>query len=552
MAKPGHDIDSILDILSGNKLYHVPKYQRGYSWTEENIKDLWDDIVQSCLKGRDLFMGTLILAKKEQDGVEEYEIIDGQQRLVTFTILFRVFYDLLASEKNSERFRRQLYSHIAVSANTYRLTLGEEDESFFERVIKRPVLEGLKGRKTSHKRIKTAYELLLQNVTNYLGASGFGTASELIDVIDESLRLHTQFLVITVGSDFDGYTIFESINAKRVDLTPAELIKNYFFMVASSSADDLSLVEQAWGDMAEALSAQRNKEISVTEFMRHYWISAVGDVREKDLYRTLKEDVVASVSRVTNLMNVLPAEAINYSMLINPDLGDNYSHKFRFEGMKKLNRFGFRQAYPFLLSITRRATNQEELDSTIDMLESIILRRSVVGSNPNELEELLSRYAREINQNGLACLDKLKEEVRAKLPSNEQVSSLIVSGSETPNSITILEEFERDCTNGEKVPASKTLEHIMPQTPKDLRDWGVSHEEYIYWVGNLGNLTLLGQSLNSSIKNSAFRLKKDKYKDSEYVITKKLTEYNEWGLDQIHQRAKEIAEFINRRWPNLA
>ncbi|HTB48659.1 MAG TPA: DUF262 domain-containing HNH endonuclease family protein [Verrucomicrobiae bacterium] len=509
MAKPGHDIVSINDILSGSIAYRVPKYQRGYAWDETNFEELWEDINNKALKGSDLFMGSIIIFHSTSNPSDAREIVDGQQRLVTFTILLRVLSDQLSEEKDQERFRRDLYRLMGSDdGNHYKLTLGDADEDFFHRFIKKQDREASRrGLKKSHKMIRVAYELFEEKIIKEVKSGKYESKVDLIDQIFEAIKQRTQLLEITVGDEFDAYAIFESINAKRVDLTPAELIKNYVFSAVSRSEAELNKVRQDWEDALGKLSPS-NKEIGITTYIRHYWISTIADVREKELYRAIKTQYSNSPSSIPNFVTELSDNSANYAAIVYPEIVRQTDEGLDVLRVQNINRFNFKQTYPLLLSTLGKKPNQDTFDEIISILETTILRRSIRGSNPNELEETLSTCSRLMNQEGKSALNAIKSALKALTPSDGIVKSELMNSTYTPNSKIILEEYEISVSTGEKSIKNPTIEHITPQTPLDYASWGVGIEEHEHWLNNIGNLTLLGRPLNSSASNVPFSSKK--------------------------------------------
>ena len=549
MSKPGHDIVSISDLLSGSKTYKIPRYQRGYSWDETNFEELWEDIKEKTLKDEDLFLGSMILSRNEALEGALFEIVDGQQRLITFTILLRVMYDQLEGETDQDRFRRDIYRLIASDQGTYKLTLGNEDEEFFEKFIKkRERASERRGLKRSHKMIRVAYELFEDKVKRESKSGKYDSKVDFLDKLFEAIRQRTQLLEITVGDEFDAYAIFESINAKRVGLTPAELIKNYVYSAVSKSEKDLNKVQQNWEETIDKLSPP-SKEIEVTNYIRHYWIATTEDVREKELYRRIKNQYANAPSRIPNFVEELAAHSGDYAAIVYPEIITSTETGLKVEYLARINRFNFKQTYPLILATVINDVHQNQLDTLAEILETTILRRSIRGLNPNELEEVLSSCARLMHRRGISSFEEIKKKLRVLTPTDKSVKEDLVNSSYSASSKIILEEYEIYSGTGEKEIKNPTIEHIMPQTPGDYTDWGVSLEEHEHWLGNIGNLTLLGKPLNSSASNSIFDNKKKVYQTSEFLITKAISKENSWGPDEIKSRAGRIASVVIKRWP---
>src|SRR5262245_23496730 len=98
MNELGHDLESVVSIFKNKGDFVIPRFQRGYSWEERNFKELWEDLCANVLENKQHFFGTMLVSSSESDGKEVHDVIDGQQRLTTFMILFRAMLDLVEKE----------------------------------------------------------------------------------------------------------------------------------------------------------------------------------------------------------------------------------------------------------------------------------------------------------------------------------------------------------------------------------------------------------------------------------------------------------------------
>lgn len=542
-----HDEIDALDIFTKNSPLSVPKYQRGYSWDEENFTDLWEDITERILESDEShFFGPLILSSQANGG---YEIVDGQQRITTFTILIRAMYDLCS---DSNGIRNQMYKKI-ISSNgkDYKLTLGNVDEDFFEEYIKRKEpIRNRKGKITSHKKIRKAYEFFRSQLTSY--ADNYPSLDDLINDIYDRLETKAVFLLLSVETDVDAYIIFESINAKRVDLTPAELIKNYVFSVAASeSAATLRSVENAWKEMNDNF-AEFELSPEITEYIRHFWTSSRSDISQKQLYKQMKEDLKRNHKKVRKFVQDIANESYNYAAILNPENSES-SNGLKLTSLKEIKELGVKQAQPILLALLAQEVSQPVFDKLSISITNLFVRRSIKGSNPNEVEKEFGQIARNIRNNLESGLKSLDATISTLMPTDEEVISGVTKAASISNTRFLLDRYELSlmAPGGKKID-KPTLEHIMPQSPEKNSDWGVDEETHARWVNNLGNLTLLEKPINSSVKNSAYIKKRQEYitKHSDMNMTKKLAdEYESWNVSTIQKRASEIANYIVKEWP---
>ena len=541
----------ILDIFYKNDTLQVPKYQRGYKWDESSYSEMWDDIATVILdKDEHHFFGFVILSEIENGSSQgEYEVIDGQQRLTTFSILFRAMHDLCSTANgNKDNIYEQVFS--ADGGSSYKLCLGDVDEPFFEKYIKRPQTNRSRtGKLSSHKRIRMCYEFFVDRIKQY-ASDNEKSEDEVVNLLYKRLQRNVHILVLKTGSDVDAYAIFESINAKRVDLTPAELLKNYFFSTASRESDAaLKETQQNWDAMTNDFEDAK-KSPEITDYIRHYWISSKADVQASQLYKTVKASYRQNPSRVKEFISSLKDEVELYTAIYNPQNGV-VSSGIKTDSITELDSLGYRQAYPVLLSLLSQQTDQQTFDGCVRNMTSMFVRRSIAGANPNEVEKRFSSISRMLRTNLQQGLDALKSAINELTPPDDEVISKTTKGR-TPLAKHILSEYELSLSApGGKKLDSPTLEHVMPQQPRSYADWGVDSDEHMEWFENIGNLTLLEKPINSSVKNNAYDLKRAEYA-SQHTDMKQTVEivekYEEWGVEQIQQRANQLALFVNNRW----
>lgn len=537
------------------RFFKVPKYQRGYAWKVENIDDFWQDIKDTYESKNDgHFFGSLILSKKNdfEEQSKRLEIIDGQQRVITFIIFFRVLHDLIYETGSA----KDSLKKIIWKENEPRLIVGEENQRFFDYWFSQfpDKRDDRKGLRKPELLMKEAYNQLLKSVTDYArakGRDGETMARDLWDLFDEEKLF---LLSIIVPSDQDAFTIFETINAKRVDLTPSELIKNGIFARSKKYGEDVySSVESSWTSMVDSLSNNTgvlSGDIDITDYIRHLCIARYGvAIRDKQLYREFFK-FVSDKDELLDIMNSLEQEADAYASIVHKQLAYGTHNLSEFSTIYELNLVQIR---PFLLSLIVKKIDKEELSSIAKIITSTLIRRSLIGSNPNELESVFISAAHSLRVEGLRALVKLKDDLTELCPSNSALESAIVVQGDARISKTILLHMEKNIDEPDaKLPGKPTLEHILPQRPRALEDFhGINIANFQYYLEQFGNLTLLA-GYNPKLSNKAYEEKREVFLGSGYAITRKLAQENEhWGDKEISARTKHIYKYIIDQWPEL-
>lgn len=260
--------------LMGNGLrYNVPKYQRDYSWDKEQWSDLWYDVLQMIEDQDSHYMGYLVLQTNDD---KNYQIIDGQQRLTTLCILILAVVDYLkklpgteeerkANEMRAQNIHTSYIGNLDMLSLTSvnKLVLNRNNDHFYKTYLSALQKMPKRGLNASEKLLKTAFE----SFSNYLSKK-FQKTEELINFVDNLVN-NIFFTVITVTDELNAFNVFETLNARGVQLSSSDLLKNYIFSVANSNdlhQTKLDELENIWAEIADIL-----KDNQVSEFLRFYW-----------------------------------------------------------------------------------------------------------------------------------------------------------------------------------------------------------------------------------------------------------------------------------------
>jgi len=224
MSKIEFSIDGIGHFISDNFL-KVPIYQRPYAWTEEHINDLINDLKESFPE--EYFIGTIVVSKKNN----YLEIIDGQQRLATFSIIYSAIRNFLLEMKDDEGARiieaEYLYKPLLRTREPeVKLDLGFNDKEFFKNNI---ILKGnnsnVLSEKLSHERITIAYTKIYDYIKNEYSSHSnqINHINDLIDFFKDNIKI----IIVLVADEANAFTIFETLNDRGLSLSQVDLIKNF-------------------------------------------------------------------------------------------------------------------------------------------------------------------------------------------------------------------------------------------------------------------------------------------------------------------------------------
>lgn len=557
--------ERIKDILLSDQRYRVPRYQRPYSWTAEQVEELWNDVVEGS---ESFFLGSLVFNSEYLAKSKYLEIIDGQQRLLTLTIFLAVIRDISKELDQSLSNRIQTKSiafEDLAGDQTFRLKPADSIIEYFEQYIQSDAGDELAGkaRSAEEKKVEGNYQLLRSMVLQRMEQlpEKAQKSQELVDLFQKIADL--QVIRIVISSEEDAYTIFETVNARGAELSVADLLKNLIFKNVRGKKDGVDIAKRDWAAIEENI---QESGVDISRFVRHFWISMNPMVGEKRIYREIKRNVVDFPLFLEQLLEA----SIWYNRMLSGTKDDWRGVLGADEGTKIFNALqGFRamrvrQVYVLLLALLR---NREKIDfrlsTYVKTLENFTFMYSAISNlQANRAEKLYSTVAQEIerqatsspakhrSKNIARALDSLVSELRDLKPDKDLFASSfeeITYKTSEPQRIFIkyiLSRINRHVGTGELDLDFDVvnIEHILPQSP--VRAWGLSREEVADYVNLLGNLTLVHKNLNSTAGDGSPEEKSAIFHDSEIAITKQILPRLKdgiWDEKDIRERHAELA-----------
>ena len=544
-------------LFSGEMQFVVPLFQRSYSWKLKQWKTLWADLKQlpELEVGRQHFIGSVVMhpTNTVPTGVSKYAVIDGQQRLTTLFILLVALRDTAHNAGNVRLAERitdtYLANKYAPTHERYKLLPTQADRVAFRQIADRaPGTEPVPGL------ITEAYTYFLHELRGWTRDES-ERADEMLRLILERLSL----VSITLNDDDDPYLVFESLNAKGMQLTAADLIRNYLFMKIHPDQQD-ELNEQYWIPMQSALGD------SLTVFIWHYLMRNGGNVPQSDVYLSFRK---ATLKRdVTEVLAELARYAPTYARMLHPELETQRDAVQR--AIRRLHRTRLTVAYPLIMRFYDQVRHGEQMaESTLlavlDLLENyalrgFIARRGVGGANKS-MQTLASR-TNQLDQQPDVLLTDIKTYLATQnYPSDQDVYTALLeqplyhhAGERHTRTKLLLDTLEADLSLKETVLLSSlTIEHIMPQKLTDAwrvalgKDAERDHQQLLH---TLGNLTLTGY--NSELSNSSFREKQKQFAESNVGLNAELAVTPLWDAAAIRDRGNRLAQRVVERWPSFA
>ena len=550
-------------IMGNGLTYKVPRFQRDYSWTEEQWDDLWLDI-QNVLQGEEPahYMGYLVLQSRDN---KKFDVIDGQQRLTTLSILVLAILkglellikDDIDSENNTRRQDQLRNSYIGfldpvTLVPKSKLTLNRNNDVFFQNYLIPLQRLPLRNLKPSEHQMRKAFNWFLDKISkNYLPKRDGATLAEFLDSLSDKLF----FTVITVDDEINAYKVFETLNTRGVKLSSTDLLKNYLFSVVDRDKPGDEHLLKSLEDRWELLVGKLGSE-SFPEFLRAHWNSRNKLVRSSDLFKTIRARLL-NQGQVFSLVRDMEVDADVYAALFRPEDEIWGSRNELKEALSILNLFGAKQIAVLLLTGYRRL-NIDDFTKLVIGAVVLMLRYNVIGGLPaNEQESVFNNGAVRLHQEQNPSLLLTFQMLKTIYPSDAAFEEAFAdkqlrttNGRNKKIARYLLFHIEQYLTGRDfdVDSAQYNLEHILPENPGI--EWeAIDHSDQEQFIYRLGNMTLMKSNENRNIGNQGFEVKKDMYKNSEFEITRKIAEDNtDWAPSRIAGRQRWMAKQAKSIW----
>jgi uncharacterized protein with ParB-like and HNH nuclease domain len=514
---------TINDIFNGNKILEIPFFQRAYVWDTLQWERFLTDMEHVSHTNKPYFLGSVILKQQltnsQQSVGDKRTVIDGQQRLTTLNIFFKVL-----SMKTNNAYLSTLF-RLPMNNNEIALLHNHNDVAAFNKILDLKKEDKL----TADDNITRAYTYFSENIDE-------------AKLNFQNILTNIMFVGIDLGPDENEQQIFDTINSLGVELTTAEHLKNYFF-----GRDDIQLYKVYWLSVFE--KDKDTKEFWDTEIVtgrfRRYFIDlffySFLQIKIQDsTYRVTTMDK-AEFTKVEGLFDAYKKFIKNYNInkieliaeikeyakvfqenfnieIIDSELSDSSS-------IERLNAiiFGLENTtlIPYVLFVLKNVNDQQEQSKIFDYLETYIMRRMVCHANTKNYNQLFGE--RFISNNILTkddlknFIDKRSDKVNYMPADSELKDGFHQSKLTNKQAAGILYFIESKIRDRAKHSTSLlglnrySLEHLMPK--KWENHWGLISNEQEKINRNrklltLGNLTIITASLNSSIRDGNWNVKK--------------------------------------------
>jgi uncharacterized protein with ParB-like and HNH nuclease domain len=501
---------TINDLLSVKKRYLVPRFQREYQWAVDKVRDLWEDVsgnikshkANGTLEPTEYFIGPLVLIGK--DTSKDYQIVDGQQRLTTITLFLRALVDSFDKLGEKDVADALFFDYIEGKDEDGKPFFKLHAESSFPYLGKalqdRNQELSMPTESEEHECLHAAYVLCQKLLSEAEIKARFPQTEYLASlkcVRDQFLRF-VKVIYVTVADEEDAYTIFETLNARGLDLTSYDLVRNAVLKKLNKTHPD----DDAKGRWTTIRQNCISSKVAPETFLRHFWLSRYGNTTEDRLYKSFKLEQRRDgfPSLFDFLCEVETASNTYRSVALPQDSDWKEKHKKSiYLSLRALALFRLTQVRPLVLAVLEsKIANDTDKKNFLTILEHFHFCFSAVCSAPPYgLDRKYGKIARDLRAAKnrsliIKMMRDLAEELRTKLAGltnfADKFCELAYSNDDDSQKRVIQYFFEKYELHFRKtlelLPHDSTLEHIAAQ------------KHAIKNYDRIGNLLPIGETLN--------------------------------------------------------
>lgn len=551
-------------LANSETAFAIPVYQRNYDWTRVQCQQLFHDILtvgaDEELSGH--FIGSIVYVHDDVytvSGLRELTIIDGQQRLTTLTLIFTaLFRHAIATGRDQQA--QRIYKTFLINEfadDTEKLKLKPTDNN---KAALAQIMDPEEAVKVG------GYSRLIENYRFFEGRID----DTNFDIVQRGLKkLFLVDIALERGKD-NPQRIFESLNSTGLELSQADLIRNYILMGLPRKEQE-HVFRNFWEPIEANAQNLEVNESRVSDFIRDFLTLKQKDIPNKGaVYEKFKERYpVPNSPELMKELEELRELSHVYARILNPQLEKDPAISRELGYIRTLE---INVAYPFLMPVYRDFTkgtiSRDVFAAVLHMVQSYVWRRFILGLPTNALNKIfMSLYDRIEPRNYLESIERslMQRGGTQRFPRDAEVVAMLkdkdIYSTKSRTRTYFFDRLENH-NNREFVDVAMpgiTVEHIFPQNPEpgwrgdlDADEYALLGEKYLNTVGNL---TLSGN--NGRLGNKTFLEKRDMnedggeqgYRFSRLWLNRDLQTIDMWGVQQVEARAERVAKRFLEVWP---
>jgi uncharacterized protein with ParB-like and HNH nuclease domain len=538
------------ELFSGNYVFRVPVYQRSYAWEVEKASQLLDDLIAAYQEhehrsGYDYFIGTFIFCK--DDYQMTYEIVDGQQRLITLLLILAVLRDKFSSDNKEDLHKYIVRDENSLSKRprSIRVVLRERDSKLFETWLGepgstcKPLTEG-----DSESLDK------IRDVLTELHDELKGTSSAEAKKLALYILNNCKCIFASTSSTHTAHALFKSVNSPGTPLTEIELVRSLVFGEMPDMREKKKLAD-AWDFMED--------KIGVPDFENYIRIVAntITNIRKTDDLYDIYEKIARDRNSRNNFGQKILAFAsmyfdVEHSSLNVGDASPAVQRSLRF--LNALNSDEWRSAALLWLANSGSSTSHTPIETAkfFRALEALCLGMAILKLNESKRSSRWRRVMDRISSGDV--LSSSTSELYLSQAERQKISEIldkpIPKGSAFLKPLLLRLNAEIADGNFQFIlPDKAELEHVLPQRPAANSEWArifPQEAERRKLADLLGNYALVSRASNARGGNKSFHEKKQIYfklgDHQSFAITSNITTFDDWTPDVIIERTRTLRQ----------
>lgn len=531
------DKDSLSDFLrTADTIFAIPVFQRNYEWSTKQCLRLFKDLERVAEHEPayiDHFLGTIVYTEDTDDNLDHiYRIIDGQQRIITVSLLLKALAD------SDDAMKGKIYSQFLVdqnlsSNNKMKLKPVTQDYGAYHAII------DPKFTYNGNSKIFENYRLF----KNLIEDSKY-SPSQLVRAFS---HLSMVKIVLSVDApDENPQVIFESLNSTGVALNPSDLVRNLLLMNLNIDKQE-KFYKQYWKPIEDSMP-----ETTITDFLYRYMVLKNQAFFSKNqAYSEYKDFFLNSSMSSEDALKDFYKYAQYYIEMLNADSGDKTFDKH----LSHINAVGNKIFYPYIMLIMSWLEDgeieQDQANELMALIENLMFRSKLTKVTGSTLRNLVSRLVKD-NDSSMDYKKKFMQDVEDRFPIDKTVSDSMMlydfSGQQRAFAKVLLEAVDEGYKENKSVEPD--VDFIMPLKPTN--DWQVDVKNATNIANRygqlLGNIALVSDDFK--MKKHVFSQKQNVYRLSKYQTTKDLAEEaSKWDQNSITRRTKTLAQMILKAYP---
>ena len=547
-------------IFSKEFEFFIPGYQRPYAWTEKEAGELYDDLYDAFSNQDDetYFLGSIVLIKEKDK--PNAEVIDGQQRLTTLTMLLAVISPYVSDKETWNKYLIEKGNRYEGISEKPRVRLRERDRAFFEEYVQNVKLDELFNypdidlKNESQKLIKDNCKLLKEKIEE-----SFDNAAQIED-FGIFIINHCYLIAVSTPDRNAAFRIFSVMNDRGMNLLPIDIIKAD--VIGNISEEKQNEYTEKWEDMESRLKRQGFNEVIIHTRMIFAKTKAKANIMDE-----FKDNVQSRFSPEELIDNVLEPFSDAYACLTRRDYAAAQHAEEINSMLFWLNKVDNSDWMPTAIKFfSERRTEPEYILWFVRKYERLVAYLYITASDRRKRIDRYRLVLEEMERNPDHCLDDPLESI--ELDNEEKKEFMDALDGEiykmTPlrrNYVILrLNSFMSDGANRfEYDPNTLTIEHVLPQTIKRGTEWENTWpvaDERERWLNRIANLVPLTRKKNSSAQNFDFKKKRDSYFSTKngvttYPMTTQVLQYESWLPDMMEERQKKLLDAFADKWELL-